>query len=189
MGSIPNPDQLLSEQTLFKINKSYASAKNINTLEKKESYMMIRVALITGISLGVTACAYAPSFSYDKPEVNVTGIDLIPSDSLSPRFRIHLNVQNPNSRPLPLKGISYKVSVSGFKVVSGVTNQLPTIPAYSARDIELEANTNVVSSLRLVNKLITRQAERVTYTLDAKLDVGTFLPTIRVKEEGQFTVK
>jgi LEA14-like dessication related protein len=151
--------------------------------------MLIRAALITGISLGITGCAFAPSFSYDKPEVNVTGIDLIPSDSLSPRFLIHLNIQNPNSRPLPLKGISYNVSVSGFKVVSGVSNQLPEIPAYSARDIELEANTNVVSSLKLVNKLITKRADHITYTLNAKLDVGTLLPFIHVKEEGQFTVK
>jgi LEA14-like dessication related protein len=151
--------------------------------------MIIRAALVTGISLGVTSCAYVPTFTYDKPDVNVTGIDIIPSDSLSPRFLVHLNIQNPNSRPLPLKGISYNVSVSGFKVVSGVSNQLPEIPAYSARDIELEANTNVVSSLRLVNKLITRQADRMTYTLDAKLDIGTLLPAIHVREEGQFTVK
>jgi LEA14-like dessication related protein len=63
-------------------------------------------------------------------DVSLIKIESIPSVGLSPRFNVHLLVSNPNAQDLNIEGLSLQLNVADKKILSGVSNQLPT--AYSA---------------------------------------------------------
>jgi len=146
--------------------------------------------LISGLILMLLqGCAVTRPFHYDKPDVSVTSVRLLNSDSLAPQFEITLFISNPNDKPLPLKGIAYSVSLENFKVLSGVSNQLPTIAAYGQDEIKLIATARLLSGLRLITKLLqTETAPQVNYSLEAKLDIGSLLPAIYVNEKGKLAL-
>ncbi|MGB2221988.1 LEA type 2 family protein [Neptunomonas phycophila] len=146
-------------------------------------------SLIVMALIVLQGCAVTHPFHYDKPDVSVTSVRLVNSDSLAPQFEITLFISNPNDKALPLKGIAYSVILENFKVLSGVTNQLPTINAYAQEEIKLLATANLLSGLRLITKLLqTDTLSQVEYSLDAKLDIGTLLPAIYVNETGKLTI-
>jgi len=122
---------------------------------------------------------------FETPSVSLTSFRLLPSAQLAPRFEIGLHVVNPNLVPLPLQGISYSVSLEGHQLLTGVTSDLPTIPGYGEGDILLQASADLFSGLRLLSELMAQPRETFNYELEAKLDIGRLLPSIRVKETGE----
>ncbi len=145
-------------------------------------------ALFFALLLLPSGCAtLQPGF--ETPSVSLTSFRLLPSENMAPRFEIGLHVINPNLAPLPLKGISYKVILEGYQLLSGVTNDLPVIPGYGEGDIILQASADLFSGLRLLSELMTEPRETFGYELEAKLDIGRMLPSIRVKEAGEILLQ
>ena len=69
----------------------------------------------------------------------------------------------------------------------GASNQTPTIEAYSEADINLTAQADLLSSVKLIALLMQRQKSDVSYTLNAKLDIGSLLPAIQIKKQGEIS--
>ncbi len=124
---------------------------------------------------------------YDPPGITLTSFRLLPSTGISPRFEIGLQIINTNSQPLPLAGVAYDVSIENEKILRGVANDLPTIEAYGEANIVLEANANIMGGVKLIGSLINSPRDSIKYTFNAKLDVGSFGPPIRIVEEGHFS--
>lgn len=123
-----------------------------------------------------------------KPVVNVTGFQILPANQLAPRFAIDMNVMNPNSIPLRLRGISYSIAVEGHPLLRGVSNQLPQIPAYGEASITLNATADLFSGMKLIADLLQSQKDEFEYEITANLDAGNLLPTIPVTEKGHFSL-
>ncbi len=136
----------------------------------------------------LTGCATLQQ-NFEPPTVSLTSFRLLPYERMTPRFEIGLHVINPNLMPLALKGISYKVNIEGHQLLNGVTNDLPLIEGYGEGDVILEASTDLFSSLRLLSELMAEPRDIFTYELEAKLDVGSMLPAIRIKETGEVHLK
>jgi len=133
--------------------------------------------------LAMAGCAtLQPNF--ETPTLTVNSIRLLPSENIAPQFEVGLHIVNPNRSALRLHGIAYTLSLDGFKVLTGVANDLPTIQAYGQGDITLVATADLISSIRLVSDLINQSRDAITYDLDAKLDLGGILPSLHVRERG-----
>lgn len=134
------------------------------------------------------ACApLQPGF--ERPVVTISSFEVLPSQRLIPQFKIGLHIVNPNRTPLALKGIVYTISLKGHKLVTGVANDLPVIDAYSEGDIELNASVDFFSSIRFFTDLINNHnMEKISYNFNAKLDVGSLRPFIRVTKEGELSL-
>ena len=131
----------------------------------------------------LTGCATLhPDF--ESPTVTVSTIRLLPTGTIAPQFEIGLHIVNPNRSALRLHGIAYTLSLEGFKILTGVANDLPTIAGYGQEDITLVAATNLISSIRLLSDLLHRQRDSIAYDLNAKLDLGGLLPALRINERG-----
>jgi LEA14-like dessication related protein len=126
---------------------------------------------------------------FETPSVSLTSFRIIPSESMAPRFEFGLHVVNPNLVPLTLKGLSYSVKLEGHQIITGATNDLPAIDAYGEGDLTIEATADLLSGLRLLSELMARPRETFTYELEAKLDPGNLLPSIRIKEKGEIMLK
>jgi len=119
----------------------------------------------------------------EAPTVKVTGIEILPTDGLAPRFGVDLSVMNPNARDLSVQGMSYSIAIADFNVLSGVSDQVPVLGAYRETPVRLELSADLVQALRLI-EYITRQQQALEYRFNARLDLGGWTPRINVTEAG-----
>jgi len=140
-------------------------------------------ASVLALLLVVSGCA-SLSMSFDKPDVKLVSVNLLPSDGLAQNLAIKLRVTNPNAVTLPLVGMKYSLSLQGYDLISGVTRDIGSIPGYSDTDVELLATMDWINGLRLIRSLVASPGSSVRYELDAKLDPGKFLPAFHVTERG-----
>ena len=145
------------------------------------------VLIIASTALMITGCATLyPDF--ETPTVTVSAIRALPSESIAPRFEIGLHIINPNRTALKLFGIAYPLKLDGYKILTGVANDLPIIDGYGEGDVTLIAATSLLSSIRLFADLMNAQRDTVSYSLEAKLDLGGFRPNIHVNEKGEINL-
>ena len=126
---------------------------------------------------------------YETPTVNVSYFRPLPGQSITPRFGIGLHIINPNDFELNIRGISYTVSLQGQRVLIGVASDLPVVPAYGEGDIDLQAATDVISSIRVITGMMRQRSDRFSYELDAKLDIRGFARKVHVVREGTFSFR
>lgn len=143
-----------------------------------------RPILLLLLVIAFSGCAIF-STGYEDPVVKIKSFRLLPSDSMAPQFEIGLHLINPNRDPLKLRGIHYTISLEDHRMVSGVASDLPTIAAYGEDEVTLIGSVDLVSGAKLLHQLLMKPQNSITYTIEAKLDVGRYTPVIRVKEEGQ----
>jgi LEA14-like dessication related protein len=125
---------------------------------------------------------------YETPTVTVKNFRTLPSDAALPNFEIVLHVINPNREQLKLQGVSYTVSLDGHELVKGVGNELPVIEGYGKGDLTLTASANLFAGIGLIRDMMSSPKDSFTYDLEAKLDVGTFTPAIRVRDKGEISL-
>ena len=133
--------------------------------------------------LYLSACATVPT-DFEEPSVSVTSFTPKHSAGITPQFEIILHVTNPNREPLELEGMSYTIHLDGNKVMSGVSNDLPTIEPYGEADVTLNATANLLGGFQLLTGLMNQTKEHIEYEFKAKLDIGVFMPRIDVVRKG-----
>jgi len=103
---------------------------------------------------------------------------------MAQRLAIKLRILNSNSVTLPLKGMKYSLDLQGYELISGVSNDIAPIAAYSEAEVELLATVDWINGLRLLQSVLARPESAVSYKLEAKLSPGALLPAFRVVERG-----
>jgi LEA14-like dessication related protein len=140
--------------------------------------LLTLLALLTFVG-----CATLSS-DFEEPSLQINSIRLVNSNTITPRFEIDLHIVNPNRTALELKGLSYTLHVAGHKLVSGASSELPKIAAYGEADALIEANLDLFGGLQLLGQLMNEYQDNLSYEFNAKLDVGSFYPTIPINREG-----
>ena len=140
------------------------------------------------MSVFVTGCATLTT-PMDPPKVSLGDFSSLPSEGAGPRFQIKLRVQNPNEQTLDIAGISYGIELAGQEVITGVSNDIPVIEGYSEGVVTLDAGLQLLQVLRLLASLGQTTGDELTYRFTAKIDFKGLIPTQRVEEEGQITLK
>ncbi|PLW84447.1 hypothetical protein CWI75_01415 [Kineobactrum sediminis] len=133
-----------------------------------------------------TGCASIGGMDFDKPGIELLGLEPMPSQGMEARFLVRLRIVNPNPIPLEIQGMAYDVFIRDSKVLSGVSNKGLKVNAYSESVAELEVAAGMFGSLALIRDLISNPAEEsLPYRLNAKLSRKGFGGTLRVSREGQ----
>jgi LEA14-like dessication related protein len=145
---------------------------------------LIKVKSYTGFLIFLLAGCATLNPNFENPEVTVSSFRVLPSDGL-PKFEIKLRVINPNSTELKLRGISYSASIQGHKVLSGVTNKIPVIGAYSEGEVKLTGGISLLGGFHFLSDLMQQKNTGMNYQLNVKMDVGSFMPAIRVEKSGE----
>lgn len=140
--------------------------------------------LVIAILAGCNTLGY-----HEKPDVNITSFNLAPQSSgAAPQFDIGIQIINPNSRALPLRGISYSLEIEGQRILSGAKPDLPQIPAYGTAEFVIQASPDLIGSARLIADMFSRQRDSLGFVFRATLDPGTIMPSIRIEEAGRFNL-
>ena len=138
--------------------------------------------LLTGLLAG---CVSIPD-DFKDPGVSLKSITPRVSAGIAPEFDIVLRVTNPNRIDLQVKGLTYTVHVKGNKVIDGLANDIPDIPAYGESDVSLLARADLFAGIALLADLMNSAGEPIDYEFNAEVDVGTFYPMITVQKAGEF---
>ncbi|HSC66463.1 MAG TPA: LEA type 2 family protein [Cellvibrio sp.] len=134
--------------------------------------------------LGFAGCSSLQP-KLEQPTVKVAGLQLLPAQGLSQPIEVSLLIANPNDRDLTLRGMSYTVGIENFDVLSGVSDQLPTLGAYKETPVKVVVSANVLQLVRLIEHFSRNGVkESVNYNFSAKLDFSAWLPALRVNEKG-----
>lgn len=137
--------------------------------------------------LSITACA--PLFPrLETPTATLSSFRVLPGDNIVPTFEIGLNISNPNRIPLKLEGMTYGVYLEGEPVLRGVTNQLPVIAAYGEGEVLLQARPDVFSTINLFTRWLNQPRDVFSYSFEAQLDIGRFIPKISVVRSGEISL-
>jgi LEA14-like dessication related protein len=109
--------------------------------------------------------------------IDVTLISIAPAGpiGLSPRFDIQLLISNPNAQDLEIEGVSLHLAIAGQKVLSGVSNQIPTLIAYSETPIEIQTTISLFSLYKLLTHLNQHANDDIKYQLSTKIDPKGFI--------------
>lgn len=132
-------------------------------------------------------CVSIPD-DFKDPGVSLKSITPRVSAGIAPEFDIVLRVTNPNRIALEVKGLTYTVHIKGNKVIDGLANEIPQIPAYGESDVRLLARADLFGGIALLADLMNSAGEPVDYEFNAEVDVGTFYPMITVQKAGQFSL-
>jgi LEA14-like dessication related protein len=155
---------------------------------KSSALRLTRTMSIMLAALAISACV-GMSPGFETPTVNVSSFRTLPSDSGMPKFEIGLHVTNPNSEALKLRGVAYTISVEGRELMKGVGNDLPVIEGYGEGEFTVTAAASLFEGAMLLKDLVSGPVDILNYEFEAKLDVGTFIPAIRVKDAGEFSLQ
>ncbi len=134
--------------------------------------------------LVLSGCA-SLSPDYQQPQIELISFAPVKSQGFEQRFLIGLRIVNPNARGLRVRGLVYQLRLNGRRVVSGVSGNIPEVPAYGDVAIELEAGASLIGGARFIYDLVQEGKESIDYELEARLDLGTFVPSVKVVETGQ----
>ena len=145
------------------------------------------ISAVALLAVLLSSCALLDP-AYEKPSVHLVKIEPLSSRGLEQRFRVDLNIINPNNSGLSISGMSYTLKLNGEKVVNGVAGQIPEIPSYSETTVQVEASTNILAGLRLVSSLLNKPGRELHYELETKLRSGWWPVPINIVENGDITL-
>ena len=88
----------------------------------------VHALILSLLLLSLSACALFPN--RDPVNINVVGLEPLPSQDLEVRFAIKIRVQNPNETAIDYNGIALDLEVNGHSLASGVSDEALEINAY-----------------------------------------------------------
>lgn len=154
--------------------------------------VMIRSLGCGALLLGATllgACALAPQLQ--TPHLSIAEVQLVSSDLWQQRLRVRMHVQNPNDRPVAVKGLVYTLEVEGQQFASGESAASFTVPALGETDFDMNVTTNLAGVLlKLLARGPDALGQSVAYRLTGKLSLSAGLVrSIPFDERGSFRLQ
>ena len=140
--------------------------------------------LVSLVLLGLlSACAsMAPQ---DPLNIDLAGLEPLPSQGLEARFNVKLRVQNPNERAVDYQGIAVELEVNGQPLATGVSARRGQIPRFGEAIIEIPVTISAFSALRQTWGLTGYQpGQGLPYVIRGKLSSG-LIGTTRFNTQGQ----
>ena len=135
----------------------------------------------------MSGCATLPS-DFREPEARLQSITPRAGGGVLPVFEIRIMVSNPNRSALEVDGVSYRLALQGHDIFQGVANDVPSIPAYGEAEVVLDASADLLGGIGLLTELLNAPAEPINYAFEARIDIGSFYPTVTLRREGQLTL-
>ncbi|MCF4997902.1 hypothetical protein GIW70_15260 [Pseudomonas syringae] len=146
----------------------------------------LHAVILSLLLLSLSACALFPH--RDPVNINVVGIEPLPSQELEVRFAIKLRVQNPNDTAIDYNGIALDLDVNGHSLASGVSDQSGTIARFGETVVSVPVSVSAFSVLRQTLGLSqTQTLDNLPYVLRGKLAGGLF-GTMRFTDSGKLSL-
>jgi LEA14-like dessication related protein len=148
--------------------------------------MLPRLLKFFAIGFALSACSLmAPKFN--RPNVTVIGIEARGGSLLQQNFAVKLNIQNPNDRELPVRGLHVELNVGGEQIATGVSDRAVTVPAFGESEFDMTVSANLALALLKLADKANQRADSIDYELtgEASIDLP-FLRNVPFHQTGSF---
>lgn len=128
-----------------------------------------RPVFVLMMCLWLSACVTNPD-TLEPP--NVTLANIAPAGDMTlfeQRYDVTLRVQNPNDAVLPVKGISYAISLNEQEFARGVSDDAVRIPALGEELVKVTVASSPLDWLRQIGQLQNNPAFSPSYSVQGKL--------------------
>jgi LEA14-like dessication related protein len=138
------------------------------------------------LAVALPACSLmAPKFN--RPNVSVESIEMRGGNLLQQIFAVKLNVQNPNDRALPVKGLHAELHVGGEEVASGVSDRAFVVPPFGESQFDMTIKANMALAVLKLADGINQHADSVDYDLSGAASIDLpFLRDLPFHQTGSF---
>ena len=115
------------------------------------------------------------------PRITVQTLAALPSSSPQ-RFRVTLSIDNPNTEPVTVKAIEFKLKLASEGIVDGNSYGLLVVGALEQQSVTLELKSDIVSSLSRLQAFTRGPSHTLAYeiygtvTLDRRPKVKAEVP-------------
>jgi len=132
-------------------------------------------------------CTVACAAKFERPNLNVVGIDMKSGNLLQQTFLVKFQIQNPNDRELPVSGLHAELNVGGEQIASGVSNRAFVVPAHGQIEFDMTITANMALAML---KLANQHADSIDYEVTgaASLDLP-FMHNLPFHQNGSFPLK
>jgi LEA14-like dessication related protein len=113
-----------------------------------------------------------------EPEFTITSIAILQAELINTRFKVNLQIDNPNSFPLELSSFEYELYGAGRFWAGGREQDVLRIPALGSAETELFLTMNFIDMKRqLLDEIIAMRQVRYRFTGAAEVGTGvSWLP-------------
>ena len=146
----------------------------------------IRLVLIALLGSSLASCSTWVSDDFADPQVQLLRVEVVKAKLLEQSFILHMRIENPNDFSLPIRGLSYNVSLNNIKLAEGQTSTWFTVPAHGRETFKVPVNTNLWRHLKRVVKMLERPDQPIRYQLSGEVETGLmFGKSVHVQREGE----
>lgn len=144
---------------------------------------------LAALSLALTGCA-AFTRDLEPPGVNLTAVELAEMGLRSQRFRLTLELDNPNTVALPVRRLDYDVLLAGHPLANGYSEQAFRVPAGGREQVTLLVSTDLLSSADRLWALFQRGDRTVDYDVSGRVRLDLPLaPSLRFTDRGEVELR
>src|ERR1700761_4467171 len=141
-----------------------------------------RAAMLSALVVQ-SACSLTPKF--DRPNVTVISVEMRGGNWLQQNFAVRLNIQNPNDRELPVRGLHTQLSVGGEQIASGTSDRAVIVPAKGDAEFDMTVTANMALALLKLADKANQHGDQLEYELSGIADIDLpFLHNLPFHQTG-----
>lgn len=131
---------------------------------------MKRLFAIAVFAALLSGCATMAGLS-TPPRVSLVGIEPVDFQLFEQRFRVTLQVQNPNATDITIRGLDYAITVNERLFAQGVSGKRFTVPAYGENMAHVEVVSTLQRVMEQLQELGARGKPSIDYAITGQVDV------------------
>lgn len=144
----------------------------------------MRKPVVLAVVMLIGACAGLSQ--RDPLNIDVAGIEPLPSEGMELRLAVTIRVQNPNDTQVQFTGAALELELNGRALATGVTDSAGTVPRYGETEFTVPVTISAFNVARQLLALVNgSNADQVDYRVRGKLEAGLF-GTRRFTDDGSF---
>jgi LEA14-like dessication related protein len=149
----------------------------------------MRSAAMVFAALALAACsALAPKL--ESPRLSVVNVEALKSNLWEQRLRVHMRVENPNNRALPVSALSYSIDVAGQELAHGAANDSFIVPPLGETEFTTDVSANVAGALLTLLSRGHDGNDAIDYRIVGKVSLSEgFVRTIPFEHQGSFKLQ
>jgi LEA14-like dessication related protein len=120
-------------------------------------------------------------------QVNVVGLETLPSEGMELRLALKLRVQNPNDVALDFDGISLTLDLHGTRFASGVSAERCHVPRFGEAVISVPVSVSALALARQIVKIAGKEQPQLDYVLRGQLS-GLVMGGLHFESKGEIAL-
>jgi len=126
----------------------------------------------------------------EAPHLSIANVELLSGTVWEQRLRVHLRVENPNDRALPVAALTYTIEAAGQELAHGAANDSFTVPPNGETEFATDVTANMAGALVAILGRGGANNHAVDYRISGKVTLsGGFVRSIPFEHSGTFKLQ